>query len=114
MGINIPSKHPNVLPAGHVPMCSAQGTISNPELSGLDNSTSQFRYASLSELESHYNLPISMRYAFEIIIPTSLRSWDNSSITFQCASLLKRGIHYGAGDRARTGDVQLGKLTFYH
>ncbi len=24
------------------------------------------------------------------------------------------GIKNGAGDRARTGDVQLGKLTFYH
>ena len=23
-------------------------------------------------------------------------------------------ILFGAGDRARTGDVQLGKLTFYH
>ena len=23
-------------------------------------------------------------------------------------------VNYGAGDRGRTGDVQLGKLTFYH
>ena len=43
-----------------------------------------------------------------------LRSCDNSSVKFQLASLLKLGTYYGAGDRARTGDVQLGKLTFYH
>ena len=23
-------------------------------------------------------------------------------------------VDYGAGDRDRTGDIQLGKLTFYH
>lgn len=25
-----------------------------------------------------------------------------------------RQEHFGAGDRDRTGDIQLGKLTFYH
>ena len=30
------------------------------------------------------------------------------------ASVQVIDINNGAGDRARTGDVQLGKLTFYH
>jgi hypothetical protein len=32
----------------------------------------------------------------------------------ESASVQVIDINYGAGDRARTGDVQLGKLTFYH
>jgi hypothetical protein len=38
--------------AYHLALC---GIIPNPDISGLDNSASQFKFATLLKLESHYD-----------------------------------------------------------
>jgi hypothetical protein len=52
---------------------------------------------------------LSIRAKFEPIISNCAKFVPNSNPNFRYP------IHlFGAGDRDRTGDIQLGKLTFYH
>ncbi len=42
-------------------MCFAQGTIPNPDVTGLDNSTYKFHHTAFVKFESHYDLRCELR-----------------------------------------------------
>ena len=44
----------------------------------------------------------------------AIRNMGNASSTVDRRNLLTFQEVFGAGDRDRTDDIQLGKLTFYH